>query len=137
MKSLILSIADHAYIDNATGKIYILGAFNRISLLAGANFPIRHRLMTLVIKLASELFETGEHLLSVALADEDGNELLRINQQFEMRPSQGGIPSEFNVLLEIRDIVFDKAGEFQFSVDVDNEPLDNTVLVVTDNHQQG
>jgi hypothetical protein len=137
MKPLILSIADHAYIDSATGKIYILGAFNRISLLAGANFPIRHRLMTLVIKLASELLETGEHLLGVALADEDGNELLRLNQPFEMRPSQGGIPSEFNVLLEIRDIVFHKAGEFQFRIEVDNELLGDTVLVVTDNHQQG
>jgi hypothetical protein len=136
MKLLILSIADHAYIDNATGKIYILGAFNRITPLASATFPLRHSVMMLVTKLASDPLETGEYLLGIALADEDGNELLRINQPFKMRPSQGGLPSEFNVVVELRDIVFPRAGEFQFRIEVDNEPLGNTVLVVTD-HQQG
>ena len=133
MKSLILSIADQAYMDNITGKLYITGAFNRIHLRPGTNFPIRHQSMTLVIKLASEFTDRlGEHAISITLLDGDDKELLRVDQTFVIKRHQGGLPSESNFLLEIRDIVFHKSGEYQFSIDIDDEFFDSTVLVVTD-----
>jgi hypothetical protein len=82
MKLLILSVADHAYIDNATRKLYILGAFNRIAASKKQNLPLILQAMTVVVKLGAELEEVGEHTLVISLANEDGKELFRVQHPF-------------------------------------------------------
>ena len=56
--------------------------------------------------------------------------MARIQQAFIIKRGQGGLPSEVNVVWELKNMVFPKAGEYQFSVEVDDSPFANTALVV-------
>jgi len=132
MKQLVLSVADHAYIDPATGKLYILGAFNRITAKKDVAFPLLHRVLTFVVKLGAEIGEIrDEHIISIMFAEEDGQEIFRIQQAFVFNKGTGGLFSEANIILEIRDIVFEHSGEYQFNVEVDDHFIGSTALVVT------
>lgn len=131
MKPLVLSVADHGYIDSATGKLYILGTFTHIWVNKNSSFPILHHSMAFIVKIVSEFGDpVGEHIISIILADDDGVEMARIQQAFIIKRGQGGLPSEVNVVWELKNMVFPKAGEYQFSVEVDDSPFANTALVV-------
>ena len=89
MKILMMVTADYASIEPQTGKLNIIGVFNQIN---AQEFPTSHRRMYLVIKIGGEIFDNpNPHKLSVALADEDGIEIVAIEGEFEMLSSSPGI----------------------------------------------
>lgn len=115
----MLLAADYASIDHYSGKLNVLGAFDRIY---AQDFPTRHHAMHLVIKLGAELGEFGDtRKLIVKLMDEDANELLVIPMDFQVpNPSSGARP-EVNAIVELRDVEFPKPGRYEFRIFVDKD----------------
>jgi hypothetical protein len=127
MKLLFLIVADHISYDNATGKLNIIGAFGRIH---AKQFPTRHPAMSVVVRLGAEIGDRAEdHNLIVALTDEDGAEILKISGPFKIPFVEGNRP-EFNLVLDLRDLLFPHSGVYAFKVfvDDDEEPLGSTRL---------
>lgn len=117
MELLLLLAADYASVD-ASGKLNILGAFRTIY---AQQFPARHELMHLVVKLRPALGEIGDtRTLRITLVDEDGNEHLEVKSEFSI-PTAAGLRPEFNAVIGIRDLVFPKAGTYEFRLFVDRE----------------
>jgi hypothetical protein len=128
MKLLMLVTADYASIEPQTGKLNILGLFRSIF---AANFPAKHRVMAVVVKLGGELGDNQEqHELKIALADEDGNEIFHVSGAFGLPDAPPGIQPEHNLVLELRDIGFPHPGTYGIYVTVDNDLLGSTSVVL-------
>lgn len=118
MEVLVILAADYANLERS-GKINVMGIFNDIN---AASFPMRHPLIHLIVKLGAELGELSQaRTVTVKLLDEDGNELLSIPQHIEVPKASGGRRPEMNFILELRDIVFQKPGRYDFAVLIDND----------------
>jgi hypothetical protein len=118
MEVLVLLAADYANLERS-GKLNVMGIFNDIN---SATFPIRRPLMHLIFKLGTELGEFNQsRTVTVKLLDEDGGELLSIPQNIEIPKSGGGRRPELNFIMELRDIVFQKPGRYDFVILVDND----------------
>jgi hypothetical protein len=118
MEVLVLLAADYANLERS-GKLNVMGIFNDINT---ATFPMRHPLMHLILKLGVELGEFNQaRTVTVKLLDEDGSELLSIPQQVGIPKTSGGRRPELNFIMELRDIVFQKPGRYDFVVLVDND----------------
>ena len=130
VKILMMVTADYASIEPQTGKLNIIGVFNQIN---AQEFPTSHRRMYLVIKIGGEIFDNpNPHKLSVALADEDGIEIVAIEGEFEMLSSSPGILPQHSALLEVNDAVFHRPGDYRFYVNVnDGEAEESVVMQVT------
>ena len=128
MELLMLVAADYASVDQATGKLNILGAFRSIF---AAEFPAQHRAMSVVVKLGGELGDNQEqHILAVALTDEDGNEMFRASGPFNLPRLSAGVQPEHNVILELRNLVFPHAGSYRIHVDVDDDEKGSTDITL-------
>lgn len=125
MELRILLLADYANIDGLSGKLNILGVFDKIY---AENFPAIHHALHVVIKLSVELGEYGDRRkLIVKFLDEDGVDVIILPLDFST-PTKGSNP-EVNAILEIRDLVFQKPGRYEVVVMVDRDqkgsiPLD-------------
>lgn len=127
MQVLMLITADHASVETTTGKLNILGAFKRI---LATQFPTKLPSMSLVIKLGGEIEDLpNPHTLAVALADEDGKELINISGPFNIPVYQRGVQPEFNAVIEFRDIVFSRPGDYRFYIRVDEGRLDQSTVI--------
>lgn len=120
MKNQVLLTADFASIDQATGKMNILGAFNRIF---AKQFPAVHPRMALAIRLAaSEVNETTEpRQIEVTLTNEDGVELFQITGVVQFPIDKRGFRQEVNMVIEINLIEFPQAGSYEFIVKCEGE----------------
>lgn len=126
MQLHILLLADHAYIDNTTGKLYILGAFNNIGM---PQFPGRHEKMTLVVRISSDVTDsTSEQLLTVVLMDEDGEEVLKLSTPFTMRIAPDGSRPHFSMIGELGGVVFKHPGKYVFRVYVGDDELGSSPI---------
>ena len=133
MKLLILLTADYAQIEGATGKLYVLGAFNRIY---AAQLPTRHARMALVARISSEVSDsTGELILSSMLVDADGQEILKFEAPFSMSISRDGSRPYYDLVVEIGGILFPHAGTYEFKVSVGDEILGSTPIDIIDSRQ--
>jgi hypothetical protein len=118
MDLLLLLAADYAAVD-ASGKLNILGAFRTIY---APRFPTTHPLMHLIIKLRPDSGEYGiERSLRIVLVDEDGNELFNLENSFSVPMGIASQRPEFNAVLGLRDIKFEKPGTYEFRVFVDKD----------------
>ena len=130
MQLLVLLTADHAYVDNTTGKLYVLGAFNNIGM---AQFPGRHGKMALVVRIASEFTDpTTEQLLTAVLMDEDSVEVLRFEAPFVMTIAPDGSRPYFNLIVELGGVLFPKPGKYLFRVSVGDDDLGSTPIDIVD-----
>jgi hypothetical protein len=119
MKITTLLTADHASVEQATGKVHILGAFTRIF---AEQFPCIHRRMAVVIKLRPDLGDhANERELALVLKDENGIELMRFSVPFTFNYGDLGVRPEFNAVLELNNLHFPKAGLYEFEVYVDDQ----------------
>jgi hypothetical protein len=117
MKLLALLAADYANVERG-GKLNVMGIFNDIN---AAQFPTRHSAMHLVAKLGADLGESAQtRQLTIKLLDEDGVEMLKLSQDFQLPESSGGRRPEFNFVVELRDLVFPKPGRYEFVLLVDS-----------------
>ena len=118
MRLLLLLAADYANVTGE-GKLNVMGIFGEIR---APSFPTRHPSMHLVVKLVAELGEDGQtRHLTVKLLDTDGATIMALSGQVQVPRGEQGIRPEVNAIFELRDVVFPKAGPYQFVVLVDKE----------------
>ena len=112
-------LADAATVD-ASGKLNILGVFDRIS---ASGFPARHPHVSLVLRFGASMTEAGEHKVDISLRDPDGGEVVRLNG--EIKVGAGSVASGGMVrvpqVVNMDRLVFEKPGRYSFDVSVDGE----------------
>ena len=127
MKIIILVTADYAAVEPLTNKLNILGIFRNI---AASSFPIRHRRMYLVVKVAGKVGGSLDpNTLSVSIASESGEELTRIESSFQLTRSSTGIPPEHNALFELNGLVFEEPGDYFFKVSINKGEAEEVAVV--------
>jgi hypothetical protein len=135
MQLMILVTADYASIDQATGKLNILGAFSRIS--TTKRFPIRHQRMSLALKLRADLEDHHDiRSLTIEMTDEDGNRLFHISGPFQFPQTGKGIPGEYNAIVELNGLEFPHPGFYEFLVYVDGKKVGQTPIELVERNQQ-
>lgn len=112
-------LADAATVD-ASGKLNILGVFDRIS---ANRFPAQHPHVSLVLRFGASMNEAGDHKVTIVLRDPDGEEVVRLNG--EMKVGLGSVASGGRVrvpqVVNMDRLVFKKEGRYSFDVSVDGE----------------
>jgi hypothetical protein len=53
--------------------------------------------------------------------DDDGNAIFNLSGQFQVPPGGHGRVPEVNLILELKDIIFPKEGNYQFALLVDKD----------------
>lgn len=136
MKCMLLVIADYAGIEQATGKLNIIGAFGRV--ITSQDFPFTYGRMSVAIKVESEL---GDHhdvrTLKMKVVDEEEGEHFFISAPFRFKQTGNGMPSEFNAVLELNDLKFPYPGTYSFVVYVDDEEIERTRLQIVKRQKTG
>ena len=113
---------DGVHIDPGSGKHTILGVFSNIHAQA---FPFVHPFMIWFLTITD--CSPGAHRLKISMGRE--NELLRPLLE---RPFESQSPLDrINLLNEVRDLPFPTAGEYALMIEIDDEPLLATNIVLT------
>lgn len=127
MKILMLITADFASVEPLTNKLNILGIFRSI---AAESFPATHRRMFLVVKIGGEASVGDEpSRLVVSIVDESGEDIARVESSFYLSPVSTGDSPEHNALFELNGLVFKKAGDYVFKVNVNDGEAQESTLV--------
>ena len=113
---------DGVHIDPASGKHTILGVFSNIKALS---FPVMHPYMVWFLTLTDVQPGTHRIKMSMGLNPTDPAELL--NREFESKSPLHRI----NLINELRNLRFDKAGDYSILIEVDDEPILATSLTVS------
>ena len=120
-------LADAATID-ATGKINILGIFDRISV---SQFPAQHGRISLVLRLTAGTSEVGTHEMEIRLSDPNGAEVLSLNGEMQLVGGpDAGAAIRVPHILNLDGLVFPGPGRYSFDVKVDGEHHVSISLVV-------
>ena len=119
MKLLTLLVADYANVSKEQ-KPNVMGIFSTIS---ASQFPARHPTMYLVIGLeASPAEYDSSRLLQVKLITEDGKtEIVDWSVPLKVGRASSGRRLQINHILQLNDVAFPEAGDYQFSVLVDSD----------------
>ena len=106
-------LADAATID-ASGKLNILGVFDRLGWRRGKPMPPRR------------------HVVEIMLKDPDGEEIVRVDGEMHLAPGSQAVGGGVRVphILNMDGLVFPKAGSYAFDVRVDGEHHVTIPLVV-------
>ena len=111
-------LADAATID-ASGKLNILGIFDRIGVL---QFPAQHGRVTLVLRFTAGTSEIGSHDVHIRMSDPGGAEVLSLNGEMQL---VGGPSARDGIrvphILNLDGLVFTAPGMYSFDVKVDGE----------------
>jgi hypothetical protein len=127
----IFTLCDAATVSG--GKLNILGSFDTI---AAVNFPCKHPLCCIAIRLRFDLGEEGEHSIQVHFCDPDMRPVMKpmiqkINVQIGNERSQA-IMHIWNLLgFELK-----SAGEYYFELKVDDSTASRLPLYVLQANQQ-
>ncbi|WOO39522.1 DUF6941 family protein [Rubellicoccus peritrichatus] len=123
-KPLLLSFVtcDGVHLDNGSGKYYLLGIFSNIR---GRQFPVIHPQMFWFIVLTD--VAVGEHTLKVSLGIPGEEPVMHIERPFESKSPLHRI----HLINEIKNLKFEKAGDYGAVVEVDDEPILVTSFGVT------
>ena len=111
-------LADAATID-ASGKLNILGVFDRISV---SQFPAQHGRISLVLRITAGPNEIGAHEMEIRLTDPQGAEVLSLNGEMHLGGGPGAT-SGIRVphVLNLDGLVFSGPGRYSFDVKVDGQ----------------
>jgi len=129
MRLLTLLAADYANVSKE-GKPNVMGVFTEIY---AEQFPVRHSSMYLVMSLEASPAEYDQQReLRVKLITEDGRlEIVDWHATLNVPRGSGGRRVQINHILRLQDIVFPAAGDYQFSVLVDNDEKGSLPMQVT------
>lgn len=119
MKMQALLIADYASVDTASGKLYVIGAFDRIT---AREFPAVHPRMAIILKLVGADFEAEDHHnTTVTLRDQDAGVLFQVAGPIPVNQGASGYRSQFQMVLELNAIVFPAPGIYEVVVEIDGQ----------------
>jgi hypothetical protein len=120
---LVWLMCDGVHIDPASGKHTILGVFSNIK---ARTFPVVHPFMVWFITLTD--VSTGEHRIRISMGLDPTNPVELIYRPFE---SQSPL-HRINLINEIRNLTFERPGEYSLLIEIDDEPLLATSLTVSE-----
>jgi len=117
VKNILL--ADYANVAEG-GKANVMGIFRNIYSSA---FPARHSDIYLVVVLQASVSEKGQKRnVRIKLLNADATQILvDYAQAFTVPDAPPGRKPEINIILRMRDVVFEKPGPYSFSILVDND----------------
>lgn len=123
-------LADAATVD-PTGKLNILGVFDRIS---AGSFPARHERMVLVLRFSAGMAEAGSHEVDIRLKGPEGEEMVRLDGEMQLSPGPGSAGGVIRVphVLHLDGMVLPRAGVYAFDVRVDGQHIVSIPLTVAD-----
>jgi hypothetical protein len=114
-------LCDGVHIDPASGKHTILGVFSNIM---AKRFPVVHPHMVWFMTLTD--VAAGSHTMKISMGLDPTDPKPLIERPFE---SQGPLV-RINLINEIRNLNFQAPGEYSILIEIDDEPLLATNLVV-------
>jgi len=129
-------LADAANVSQ-DGKLNIMGIFNA---LGAQQFPVVHPQMALVLRFEASRAEEGkQRQVELQLANSDGAKLFKIGAQLMVPTgSPPGQPIRLNHILMLNNVQFEKAGDYMFSVLVnDDEKASIDLKIVEVKQPQG
>lgn len=112
-------LCDAATLDSS-GKLHILGVFDQIQ---AAVFPARHDRLAMVLRMATEADDAGEHQADIRLVDPDGAQMLRLDGRLGVTGGRPGSASHLPHILNLDGLVFPRPGVYRFEVRVDDTLL--------------
>lgn len=120
--------ADAATID-ATGKLNLLGVFDRIAV---NRFPARHARLCLVVRFLGWAGDAGKHQLRIRLTDPKNEELMSLDGELAVAPGRESLESGIRVphVLNLDGLVFKEAGVHNFEIIVDGKHQASLPLTV-------
>lgn len=121
-------LADAATID-ATGKLNILGVFDRIST---GSFPAQHPHMVLILRFAAGVSEIGRHKVEISMTDPGGKRIVHLDGDMQLGPGRVGVTEGMKVphVLHLEGMVFQGPGRYNFDVRIDGEHHTSVPLYV-------
>lgn len=127
METKVFLIADYASIDQS-GKLNLLGVFDAIN---APSFPSIHSLLFVIVRLGAELGEFGiSRNFRITLYDDDMNEKASAQGDFTVPVPQGGKRAEINLIVGVRDLLFEKPGHYEWRLLVNDDLKGTTPLDV-------
>jgi hypothetical protein len=137
MEVPIFLSADYANQERA-GKLNVLGIFN---IIKAKKFPVRHRTMYLVLRVAAQLGEYDiEHEMKILFLNQDGDELGRQEGNFTIPRPESGTQGTIDLIIEVGDLILPALGRYEFRLIINKDvkaviPLD-VVQVESPSEQQ-
>jgi hypothetical protein len=116
-------LCDGVHIDPGSGKHTILGVFSNIM---AKRFPVVHPRMVWFMTLTD--VATGPHRLRILMGLDPTDPKPLIEQAFD---SQGPLV-RINLINELRNMSFERPGEYSILIEIDDEPLLATSLTVAE-----
>ena len=126
MEVKLAVLADHASISRE-GKLNIMGIFDEIN---PPSLPFALPILYVVVSYGTRAteFETDK-TLEIALQTQDGEILVRLQQEVHVpRPSRPGARGTVNQVHALAGLPFQEAGDYQFVISVDGQPLGDISL---------
>ena len=98
------------------GKIDVHGVYHD---LAAPGFPARQDRLVLVLVLEWEREDHGRYLFKADLEDQAGKVSLTVEGETEVhRPHPDRPPARSQLIMQLDDVVFPRAGQYQFRIKV-------------------
>jgi hypothetical protein len=116
-------LCDAVHIDPGSGKHTILGVFSNIM---AKRFPVVHPHMVWFMTLTD--VAAGSHRMRILMGLNPMDPKPLIERTFD---SQGPLV-RINLINELRNMSFEQAGEYSILIEIDDEPLLATSLVVAE-----
>lgn len=118
MKATLGLLADYANVT-PEGKLNIMGIFQVIN---AVQFPHVHPQLHLIVSLEAAAAEAGKRRkLEISLMTADGQTVFKIGGDLEVPKGQAPGPVMMNHIIGLNGLRFDKEGDYQFSVLVDED----------------
>lgn len=117
MEIEIFTICDFAQDNN--GKLTVVGTFDGIN---SKQFPFTQANFSVACRLRFAEKETGTHEIRLRFIDIDGKELLQpIQGQMNIPKPTNGQYSTVNLVFNLSQLKFEKAGRYSFELYIDDE----------------
>lgn len=113
---------DGVHIDPGSGKHTILGVFSNIQ---ARQFPVTHPFMVWFLTIAD--CAPGTHKMRISM----GLDPTRMQALLDRPFNAEGPLQRINLINEIRNLSFPSAGDYSLLIEVDDEPLLATNLIVS------
>lgn len=120
-------LADAANVSRE-GKLNILGVFN---VIYAASFPALHPPMYLVLNFEANNVEAGKtKTIEIVFQDEDGVKLGSITGSCVVPKGEAGYPIQINHVQRIPSTPFQKPGDYEFKILINEDPKETISLRV-------